>query len=132
MKTNIKLFLLSLLIGMSFFSFSQVSEIKLNPEKVAMFEKYVANMHGGPEVFPKWKETNKMLYAKEMWYWSESFYVKRNHLADGITMDESMIAIHRFEDKRKENEEVIVTFPGFKDVIVLLPANKLIYKAKTN
>ncbi len=69
-----------------------------------------------------------MLYAKEMWYYTESFYVKRNYNNEGITLDESIIDISRFESQRKENEEAIVTLPGFKDVIVLIPNNKLIYK----
>ncbi len=129
MKTSIKLFLLSFLLGLTFSSFSQkTAEIKLNPEKVEKFWIYVANMHGGPDVFDKWKETNKMLYAQEMWYYSESFYVKRNYSPEGVPLNESIICIHRFEDQRKENEEVIITLPGFKDAIVLLPAKTLIYK----
>jgi hypothetical protein len=130
MKTNIKLFLLSLLMGISFASFSQTQEIKLNPDKVAKFEKYMEFKHGGTNFYPQWKATNKMLWAQEMWYYTESFYVKRNYLAEGNVMDESILDVSRFENQRKENEEAIVTFPGFKDVIVLLPNNKLIYKVK--
>ena len=130
MKTTIKLFSLGLLLGMSNLSFSQMEEIKLNPEKVQKFTSYVEFKHGGPNVFPKWKETNKMLYAQEMWYYSESFYVKRNALKDGITLDESIVDISRFEANRKDNEEAIVVMPGFKDVLVLLPAKKLIYRPK--
>jgi hypothetical protein len=42
-------------------------------------------------------------------------------------MDDSQIDISRFESQRKENEEVTIKIDGFKDVIVLLPTNKLIY-----
>jgi hypothetical protein len=63
-----------------------------------------------------------------MWYYSESFYVKRNALNEGVTLNEEIVDISRFESQRKENEEVTVTLGGFKDVIVLLPAKNLIYK----
>lgn len=43
-------------------------------------------------------------------------------------MNEEAIDITRFESNRKQNEEATVIIPGFKDVIVLLPTNKLIYK----
>ena len=48
------------------------------------------------------------------------------HLA--TELDESIFDVSRFESYRKEDVESIITFPGFKDVIVLLPNNKLIYK----
>jgi hypothetical protein len=63
-----------------------------------------------------------------MWYFSESFYIKRNYSNDGVAMNEEAIDISRFESNRKQNEEAIVIIPGFKDVIVLLPTTKLIYK----
>jgi hypothetical protein len=107
---------------------SQTTEIKLNPEKVKLFSPYVEFKHGGQQGFPAWKENNKLLYAQEMWYYSESFYIKRNHLNEGITLNEEIIDISRFENQRKQNEENIVELPGFKDVIVLIPGNKLIYK----
>ena len=69
-----------------------------------------------------------MLYAQEMWYFSESFYVKRDHLSSGIVLNEEIIDISRFESHRKDNEEAIVELLGFKDVLVLLPKSKLIYK----
>jgi hypothetical protein len=128
MKSHMKLFLLALIMGMSSVSFSQVEEIKLNPVKVKQFTPYLQHRHGGVEGFETWKNTNKLQYTKEMWYFSESFYIKRNQLTDGISMDESQIDITRFENQRKENEEAVITMPGFKDVLVLLPAKKLIYK----
>lgn len=117
---------LFLMVG--FLSFGQMDKIKLDPEKEKKFLPYLEIRHGGKENFPKWKEENRYTYAKEMWYFSESFYIKRNHFSEGTTIDESMIDISRFESKRKENEEAIVTFPGMRDALVLIPANKLIYK----
>ena len=78
----------------------------------------------------KWKNNNTYQYYKELWYYCESFYVKRNHLPQGVELNESMIDITRFESSRKEFEEVIIILPGFKDALVLLPAYKLIYKPK--
>lgn len=118
-------------MSMSFLSFSQDwSKAKLDPNKEKQFLPYVELKHGGPDLFPKWKEINKYQYIKEMWYYSESFYVKRNYSAKGITLDESIIDISRFENKRKENEETIIVLDGYKDVIVLKPAKDLFYIAK--
>ena len=128
MKTNIKYLCLGLFLTTATVTFSQVEEIKLDPIKVQQFLPYMEWKHGGKEGFPAWKNTNKRLYALEMWYYSESFYVKRNYFQDGLTLDESIIDISRFEKNRKENEESVVVLPGYKDVLVMLPANKLIYK----
>jgi hypothetical protein len=110
------------------FVFSQGQEIKLDPDKVAKFSPYVEWRHGGKNGYNQWKENNKLLYAQEMWYYSESFSVKRNHLPEGITLNEEIIDISRYESFRKQNEEAIVIIPGFKDVLVLLPISKLIYQ----
>jgi len=117
--------------------FSQVSsssssqEIALDPVKVNMFEKYCVWKHSfEPGGFAAWKAANPDLYQKEMWYYTESFYIKRNHLSIGDTMDESMIDVSRFETQRSADQEVIVTFGGFKDVMVLIPGNQLIHKVK--
>jgi len=116
-------------ILISNFSWAQnSSSIKLDPAKVQIFEKYLSFRHSfEPGGFIQWKANNPELYSKEMWYQSESFYIIRNHLASGLTMNEGMIDVCRFEHLRKEKDEVIVPFPGFKDVMVLLPKNKLIY-----
>jgi hypothetical protein len=107
----------------------KIESLKLDPDKVRIFEKYPAFKHGlEPGGYEGWKSQNPLLADKEMWYYTESFYIKRNHLTQGITLDESVIDISRFETQRKPNEETIVTLNGFKDVIVLIPANKLIYK----
>ena len=129
MKANIKLTLFSLLMICSLVTYSQqLEEIKLSAKKVAQCEPYMKWKHGGGEAFEAWKSTNKLQYAKEMWYYSESFYIKRDHTTKGEVLDESIIDISRFENQRSKTEEVIVTLPGFKDVVVLLPENKLIYK----
>lgn len=133
MKTNMKTLLAIAFVVLSFVSYSQnVNDIKLNSDKVKKFQPYVEFRHGGKEAFNTWKENNKVQYVKEMWYFSESFYVKRNAFSEGVTLDESIIDISRFEDKRKANEEVILQLPGFKDALVLLPLSKLIYKHSDN
>jgi hypothetical protein len=128
MKTQIKQFALGVALILPCFSFAQIEEIKLNPEKVKQFTPYLQVRHGGVDGFEKWKSVNKLLYTKEMWYFSESFSVKRNYSPDGDRLDESMIDISRFERYRKQDEEAIVPMPGFKDALVLIPANQLIYK----
>ncbi|MBL7921107.1 MAG: hypothetical protein JNJ40_12390 [Bacteroidia bacterium] len=130
MKANLKLLFLGIFTTMSFFSFSQDwSKIKLNADKEKQFEPYVQIRHSStPAEYKIWKDNNKFQYVKEMWYFSESFYVKRNHLSQGETLNESIIDISRFEANRNATTEAIVTLPGFKDAIVLLPANQLIYK----
>lgn len=131
MKTNSKLFLLIVMMSMSLLSFSQdFSKIKIDPIKEKKFQPYVAVRHGGGQEFNTWKENNKYQYVKEMWYFTESFYIKRNANAEGVTLDESIIDISRFDINRKASEEAIVNLPGYKDVIVLLPTDKLIYDFK--
>ena len=100
----------------------------VGPTKEAKYSKYIESNHGMNQNFTTWKKENKFLYIKEFWYYAESFYIKRNVNAEGISMDESQIDISRFETNRKQTEESIINIDGFKDVIVLLPANKLIYK----
>lgn len=106
----------------------QTDLLKPDPAKEAMFLPYLAVRHGGMEAIEEWKSKNTYKYYQELWYYSESFYVKRNHLSEGITLNEANIDISRFESERKTNEEAILVLPGFKDALVLLPANKLIYK----
>ncbi len=41
MKNNLKITILAILMGMSYFTFSQqIDELKLNPEKIKMFLPY--------------------------------------------------------------------------------------------
>lgn len=131
MNRNSKLFLAYFLVLTSFFCGAQTispNQLKPNPEKEKMYLPYLAARHGGPEMLAEWKKSNTLLYYKELWYFTESFYVKRNHMAEGATLNESIIDISRFESHRKNGESVIVELPGFKDVLVLTPTEKLIYK----
>ena len=109
MKLKLKLFLsLFFFLGVFTASLGQTSslnlleDVTLNPTKVQQFEKYVAWKHSfllGPS-FDAWKSSNTMLYVKEMWYYSESFYVKRDSFPTGITLPEAGFDVSRFESKR--------------------------------
>lgn len=100
---------------------------KPDHEKELKFLPYIAIRHGGMEAIATWKSNNTVQYYKELWYFCESFYVRRNVQTEGVTMDEGAIDISRFESFRKANEESVVVMPGFKDVLVLLPGKDLIY-----
>jgi hypothetical protein len=128
MKAFLKLLLIVVLVGFCKSTFSQVNSLELNPEKEKKFSPYMFWRHGGPEGLVDFKKSNSYQYLKELWYYSESFYVKRDHLSTGAVLNDAIIDISRFESSRKENEEAIVILPGFKDALVLLPINKLIYK----
>lgn len=100
----------------------------VTPTKEAKFSPYIEAKYSFIQNFTTWKKENRFLYIKEIWYQAESFYIRRGNSADGISIDESMIDIYRFENYRKENDEAIIVLPGFRDAIVLLPNSKLIYK----
>jgi hypothetical protein len=124
-----KIALLGMLMGISSLAFSQqIDNIKLDPEKVKIFTPVMEWKHGGKEKFEQWKNVNKLQYAKEMWYYTESYYIKRNQFNEGYEMNPQGLDISRFEGSRKKDEEAIVVVPGYKDVLVLLPESKLIYK----
>lgn len=124
------------ILSLSFISicgFSQevaldVDKFKPNPEKERIFRIYILTRHREIKDLDTWKKNNTVLYYKELWYFSSSFYIKRNYLAEGIELDEGIIDITRFESNRKEDEESIVILPGFKDALILLPNKSLIYK----
>lgn len=129
MKALTKLYLVSFSLFFFFISNSQNEKIQLDSNKVKMFIKYPQFKHdiisGG---FYQWKNDNPGLYLKEMWYYTESFYIKRNYLTTGITLNEAAIDVTRFESQRQAAAETIITLDGFKDVLVLIPGNDLIYK----
>lgn len=130
-KINLRLLLLSFWLLGSLLTHGQSidpSVLKPDPEKETKFLPYLAVRHGGFPAVYEWKKSNTVQYYKELWYYCESFYIKRNHFNEGVTLNESIIDISRFENSRKENEEAIVILPGYKDVIVLLPSKGLIYK----
>ena len=129
----VKLFLFAFAICFCFKFYSQTnipnpSIFKPNPDKESKYLPYLAVRHGNLETIDNWKKNNTVQYYQELWYFCESFYIKRNYFNEGIVLDESMIDITRFDSQRKENEETIVIMPGMKDVIVLLPQNKLLFK----
>jgi hypothetical protein len=119
-----------LLIILTLMFISGKSQLKLVPMDYLAeekFEKYVQARYGINSNFDKWKQDNKILYSNEIWYQSKSFYIIRDFFKDGEKLDESIIDISRFEIKRGDDDESYVNFEGFRDVIVLLPKNKLIY-----
>mgnify|MGYP007095802542 FL=1 len=109
-------------------SSGQVSALEINPLREKMFTPYLATRHGGAEGLAKFKEENRYLYLKELWYFTESFFVQRNQFSSGIELNEEIIDITRFEANRKPHEDVYLQLPGFKDALVLKAADKLLYK----
>lgn len=128
MKIVPKILLVLAFMALSASFFAQINSLEVSPEKEKKFTPYMYNRHGGPQGVADLKKSDHHQYLKELWYFSESFYVKRNYFKEGAVLDESIVDVTRFEASRKEDEEAVVTLPGFKDVLVLLPTNKLIYK----
>lgn len=129
MRSQFKLFFLSLFSIIALGSVAQQTDgLKLNPEKVKKLTPVLEHRHGGVKAFADWKAVNKLQYANEMWYFTESFYIKENQFPQGEKMNISGLDITRFENQRSKTEEVTITIPGYKDVLVLLPENKLLYK----
>src|SRR5688572_23536800 len=108
MKTFIKSILLGLFLMTPVFSFSQAPSIEFKPENEKKFAPYMAVRHGGPDGLAELKKNNMNQYLKELWYYSESFYIKRDQLNEGTSMVDAMFDISRFEIYRKETEEAIV------------------------
>ncbi len=126
-----KIILSGFFIFFYIFSEAQITspnDLKPNAEKEKKFLPYVAILHGGIEKLEAWKQENTYQYFKELWYYTESFYISRNYLKEGLVLNEEIIDISRFEFNRKQSEESIVLIPGFKDALILYPSNKLIYK----
>lgn len=128
MKSSIRIILLFAIATLSQHIFAQANSLELNPEKEKNYTPFMLKRHGGKEGLASFKQSNPHQYLKELWYYSESFYVKRNYAAEGIALNETQIDISRFEGSRKENEESVILLPGYKDALVLLPNSKLIYK----
>lgn len=107
---------------------AQVNSLELDPVKEKMYTPYLTYRHQGPEGLEKFKQEQPHEYLKELWYYSSSFTVKRDHFPTGDRLDESTIDISRFEHLRKEDETAILILDGYKDVLLLLPANQLLFK----
>lgn len=101
---------------------------KPNPVKEKMFYPYLAVRHGGPIPTEAWKKTHTVQYYQELWYYCESFYVVRDYYSEGVTLNEEIIDISRFESQRQATVPTYIHLPGFKDALVLLPTNQLLYK----
>jgi hypothetical protein len=128
---HVKIFFVVLLTtycGICSAQMPSADQFKPDPAKEQMYFPYLAARHGGPAATQEWKNTNKVQYYQELWYYSESFYVKRNYNTSGVDLDASIIDISRFESARLKDREAIVQLPGFRDVLVLLPETNLKYK----
>jgi hypothetical protein len=125
--TKIYFFFFCLLCGLGW---SQSNALEISAEKEKAFIPYMYWRHGGVEGLDEFKKNHPYDYLKELWYYTSSFKVKRDHFAEGAVLDETIIDISRFESSRKEDEETILVMPGFRDALVLLAGNKLIYKPK--
>lgn len=109
-----------LLIGLAMQIHSQnlFSEFGLTDEHVAMFSPYLHHTYGEVQ-FEAFKTNDQVRYYTELWVMSESFYVKRDAYPDGVTLDESIIDIRRFESYRLADQETTVPLEGFKDALIL-------------
>lgn len=107
---------------------AQVNSLELNLEKEKMYTPYMMWRHSGSEGLAEFKKDRPHDYLRELWYYSESFYIKRDYFQVGASIDPAMIPIDRYESSRLESKEAVVVLPGYKDVLVLLPINKLIFK----
>ena len=108
--------------------FSQANALEISAEKEKAFTPYMLYRHGGAEGLAEFKKTKPHEYLKELWYYSSSFYIKRDHFDKGWELDASIFDITRYEKLRKEDTEAIIVLDGYKDVLVLLPAKQLLYK----
>ncbi len=107
---------------------SLADNYKPDMAKVKMYLPYLAVRHGGPDALEAWKKENKLQYHRELWYYTESFDVVRDHFSEGVPLNEEIIDISRFEQHRKQNEEAIVPMPGFRDALRLKAGKDLLYK----
>jgi hypothetical protein len=100
----------------------------VSPQKEQAYLPYLAARHGGPEALLRWKQENRLQYRKELWYFAESFEIKRNHVQDGIVLDAAVIDISRFEHFRLAAADTTIVIPGYRDGLFLQAANKLLHK----
>jgi len=107
---------------------AQVNSLELNLEKEKMYTPYMMWRHSGSEGLAEFKRDHPHDYLKELWYYSESFYVRRNYQKEGVEMNAAAIDISRYEYARKQTEEAVLSLTGYKDALILLPVDQLIYK----
>jgi hypothetical protein len=99
-----------------------------DPVKVEKYYPYMVARHGSAQAVDALKVSDRFLYFRELWYYTESFSIVRNYSSQGTALNEEIIDISRFEAQRKYDEAVIVTLPGFRDALKLLPGKDLLYK----
>jgi len=128
MKAGIKISLVSGFLLLFAVSRAQLNSLEISPEKEKMFTPYMIWRHSGSEGLAEFKRDHPHDYLKELWYYCESFYIKKDYVKEGIFLDVSFIDITRFEDLRKESDEALILMPGYKDALIMLPSNKLIYR----
>lgn len=121
---HILLFLLSFQSAV----FSQANSLEIDPVKEKLVTPYLTYMHQGEEGLAEFKKNQPHAYLLEVWYFTESYYIKSDFFQQGDPLPFGLLDISRFEDQRKESEESMVVLPGYKDVLILLPNNKLLYK----
>lgn len=126
---SIRVFIISALFFCALGSRAQVSN-EISADQERKFTPYMYWRHGGPEGVAQFKKTKPGEYARELWYYTSSFTVKRNHLATGVELDESIIDISRFEQHRLQDQPFILELPGFKDALVLVPVKDLLWRPK--
>ncbi|HQQ95325.1 MAG TPA: hypothetical protein PLQ93_12265 [Bacteroidia bacterium] len=109
---------------------AQVNGLQIDPVKEKMYRPYMLWRHQGEEGLEAFRKEHPHAYMQELWYYSQSFYIKRNYLQEGAELDASIIAIDRFESQREDDTEKLIILPGFRDALVLLPSRSLLYKPK--
>lgn len=124
----ITIFIFVFICGTAYTQVADINDFRPDLEKEKKYLPYIAVWHGGLDNIEDWKKNNTVLYFKELWYYTESFYIKRNHLPDGAVIDDAMIDVSRWESLRDEEQEKIVLLDGYKDALVLIPGNKLKFK----
>ena len=125
---NRLLLIVSVLIFVSLRSNAQVNSLQISPEKEKMYTPYMYWHHSGQEGLEAFKKEHPHDYLKELWYFCESWYILKDYAKEGVAMDPAIVDIERFEQNRKEHEKAILVLPGFKDAIVFLPIDQLIYR----
>jgi hypothetical protein len=107
---------------------ASLTDFTPDPVKVQMYYPYLVAHHGGAEAVEALKQSDRFLYFRELWYYTESFSIVENYSAQGTSMSADQIDITRFESQRKYDEAVIITIPGFRDAIRLLAGKDLLHK----
>lgn len=118
------------LLFSAFLGNGQVNSLEISVEKENMYAPFLYWHHGGKEGLATFKKEHPHDYLKELWYVCESWYIKKDYASTGVALDPYVVCIERFETYRKETEEAYLLLPGYKDAIVFLPVDKLIYRLK--